>query len=506
MTLTEAYLQEDPRIRPFYAHDWREPDWQEILRQRAQHPPINREILISVLQKQYHFLDQKAEATRNLERLADPKAVCITTGQQPALFGGPMYNLYKAITTIRTARKAEAILKVPVIPIFWVAGEDHDREELDHTSIDFIHTLRYTDLSVGPVGRQIINESINELEIQNGLIGGPMRKHWQAGTRWELAFVKGLHELFGECGMLFLNADDAQLKQTATKLWRRELFDRASFRPIESQSAALKAAGFRQQLHQREINLFWLEEGFRERIEAVGGGFQTADGSRSWTDQEMEQALAEQPECISPNAALRPVYQETILPNLAYVGGWGEIAYWLQLKSAFQALGAFYPLLLPRMRARIWTQKQEKERKRLKLNATDVEKNEAHIREIFARRLRPEKLPEGWGEKLNAHWIELEDWVIGEAPEYIASLRSMRNKNEKYEKQLSWRLDRKALHEQPNDYLAALQLKREIEPEGKVQERSLNLMAWPEKDVHKLIKKLISEDNLQDWELRDCIL
>lgn len=501
MKLAEAYSLEHPALRPFYVYGWRKPDWSAIARRRDA-SPVNRPTLLAALSDQYAELRPIPAAQASLERLVQPDALTVTTGQQPALFGGPMYNLYKAATAIATARQAEAALGRPVVPVFWVAGEDHDRDELDHTWLDFIQPLRYQALGEGPVGRHVIKDEIDRLTDRQGLA----RECWRPGTSWGDAFRRWLHELFGPWGMLVLDADDSRLKAAAADLWTAELFGTGVCGAVLEQTAGLQAAGFHQQLHPRPVNLFWMEDGFRERVEKTENGFQTADASRHWTEAEMRRAVAESPDRLSPNAALRPLYQERLLPNLAYVGGWGELAYWLQLGGAFAMAGLPYPLLVPRLRARLWTQEQERRRLALGLPTSFVVWSEAELTERMARKLRPDSLPDGWPDRLNAVWTELEDWIVAEAPEHIAGARGMRLRLERYQRRLSRRLDRRALMRQPGAWRAALALKRAVEADGRVQERYLNLMAWPELDAQALVGQLIDGWNYGDTSVLDIVI
>ncbi len=500
MQLASAYATQHPALRPFYAHPWHQPDWRAIAEARDR-CPTPRATLVQVLRTQYADLPARAATARNLDRLAQADTLTVTTGQQPALFGGPLYNFYKALTTVALAQQAEAALNRPVIPVFWVASEDHDRDELDHTWIDFLTCLRYPDLGSGPVGRHVLGPAIDHLTDRTG----PTRTPWQPGRTWATAYRLTLDALLGDRGLIVLDADDRRLKAAAAPLWAAELSGQGIYGPVMTQTEALRQAGFAAQLQPRPINLFWIENELRERIEAdTPAGFRTAEGSRRWSAAELEAALADKPEAFSPNAALRPLYQETLLPNLAYIGGWGEIAYWMQLRQAFGPLPM--PVLVPRLQARLWTPAQERRRLALGLPREAVAWSENQLTEHFARRLRPEALPEGWPDRLQSVWRELEDWLAAQAPEHLAGARGQALRQHRYLRQLVRRLDRRALRQHPRSWLAALDLKRSLEPEGRVQERTLNLLAWPGLNTDRLANRLLERWQLGRVELLDVLL
>jgi len=311
----------------------------------------NRGILVATLEKQLgkELSDSQRE---NLRLLANDTTFTITTGHQLTLFGGPLFLLYKVLHAVKLSAQFNASQdEIKTVPLFWLASEDHDVDEIRSTSL-FNKTLTWDTEQTGPVGRfelkdyQTVlaeflpffstNEQSEILAIMQDLPMDTYGKHYQV-------FASRLFRAFG---VLVLQPDERELKQLFAGVIQKELEEQSSFAAVQATNNQLEQAGWKPQAQARACNLFLLNESGRHRIDPSENGF-TIDG-KTYSHAEILDKLAQEPEAFSPNVILRPVYQETILPNLAYIGGGGEMAYWIQLKEVFRVHNTVYPLIQQR--------------------------------------------------------------------------------------------------------------------------------------------------------------
>ena len=306
-----------------------------------------RELLIRALERQYKGHDQNDPVVRNIEKLESPNTFTITTGHQLNLFTGPLYFHFKIIATIKACEQLSSQFKgYNFVPVYWMASEDHDFEEINHFHLNG-NTHRWDTQQFGAVGRFETSDMveflkslpINELEIANGYESFPTL----AGATRCL-----VNQIYGKYGLVILDGDDSDLKTSFKDIIKDELLNQPVQKAVVEDTAMLEELGYKAQINPREINLFYLNENGRNRIVKENGNFKILNTNISFTETEILEELNKNPDRFSPNALLRPVYQEFILPNLAMVGGPAEVAYWLQLKSVFENFEITFPILLPR--------------------------------------------------------------------------------------------------------------------------------------------------------------
>lgn len=359
------YLDAAPALREFYR--WSaDADGLHAAMQARTFDPHVRKVLCDALDRQYAGMEIRPEVRANLDRLRKPNTLTVTTGHQLCLFTGPLYVPFKIIDVIRLARELSSAQR-DVVPVFWMATEDHDRAEIDHTWINDVK-VQWPGEAAGAVGRLKLDGIEAVLDQVDALLGpgshaDEMRALLRRCYRPEFDLAKAtrlfVDALFGRFGILILDADDRALKAVFTPLMREELLNQVAERSVHYADAKL-AAHYSVQAHARDINLFYLSPGQRSRIELRGDLYQVLDGGPSFTLDQLLAELDQHPENFSPNVLLRPVYQEAILPNIAYVGGGGELAYWFQLKWLFQALQVPMPVLLLRTSAAFLGEKDAK--------------------------------------------------------------------------------------------------------------------------------------------------
>ena len=345
-----------------------------------------RSVLVSVLQKQYQNVAATDLTKVNIEALANSNTFTVTTGHQLNLFSGPLYFLYKIISTINLATTLKT--KYPsqnFVPIYWMATEDHDFEEINYFNFKG-RKFRWNKESAGPVGK-LSTEGLSEflevfsLEIGSGSNADAIKKLFQNAYlhRDNLAEATRhlANALFGEYGLVILDADNPELKRKFIPFVKEELVHQMSFKKVIETAEKLK--NYTVQVNPREINLFYLENNLRERIILENGKYKINKTKIEFSEPEILSLLENHPEKFSPNVIMRPLYQEVILPNLCYIGGGGEIAYWLELKSFFESAKVTFPILLLRNSVLLATDKQAKKADKLALSWKDLFSKQADL-------------------------------------------------------------------------------------------------------------------------------
>ena len=313
-----------------------------------------RELLVQQLIVQYKFAG--IELPSNVSLLINENTYTVTTGHQLCLLGGPQYFIHKIISTIKLSMQLkEAFPKKNFVPVFWLASEDHDFEEINDVKF-FKKNLKIDAHYTGPVGRLNANIFSNVIQELNEIFGDS-KNETEIKDLFTRAYKSGslskatstwVNELFKDFGLVILDGDDIELKRSFSPIIKDELVKRKSIDAILKTSSQLKELGYGAQVTPREINLFYIENNIRERIVFEKNKYSVLNTELSFSELEILELLESNPDRFSPNAVMRPVYEEAILPNLAYIGGPGEIAYWLQLKLNFDRLKIEFPLLIVR--------------------------------------------------------------------------------------------------------------------------------------------------------------
>jgi bacillithiol biosynthesis cysteine-adding enzyme BshC len=327
---------------------------------------------------------------KHIEMLRHKGSVAIVTGQQAGLFTGPLYTVHKALTVIKLA----ACLReqgVEAVPVFWIASEDHDYEEVNHTRLidpeGNVQTVQYEPdnrpLEV-PVGKIELDEGINaaldqfigQLPPSEFLqqIENDLRESYKAGTPFAEAFAKLMARIFKDYGVVLLDPSDEGLKQVAAPLYAKALEKTTEIaNALVERSAALVNAGYHAQVNiaQDMVPLFIIDEGRRVALTYRDGRFQVKGSGRSFEKDELAQLALRCPNCFSPNVTLRPVVQDYLLPTAAYIGGPAEIAYFAQLRAVYEVLERQAPCVLPRASFSLVEGRHQKTMEKYGLQLTD---------------------------------------------------------------------------------------------------------------------------------------
>ncbi|MGK7394891.1 MAG: bacillithiol biosynthesis cysteine-adding enzyme BshC [Candidatus Cyclobacteriaceae bacterium M3_2C_046] len=340
------YIDQNDALKPFY-HLYPNLDhFQEQLNSKTLAEPIRQE-LTQVLNEQYHPLPQSEKLRKNIGALAEAKTFTITTGHQLNLFTGPMFFIYKIVTVINLCKKLqERYPDYHFVPVYWMASEDHDFAEINHFHL-FNQTYTWQTEQKGPVGRfstDGIDKVLDELPEKPEIFEKAYLEHENLATATRYL----VNELFGEQGLVILNADHPRLKKLFIPFTKNDILENTSNHLVEQASRDLADNGYKNQVFSREINFFYMKDQLRERLVKEEDFYKVLNSSVTFTQEELIREIETHPEHFSPNVVTRPVYQESILPNLAYIGGPAEIAYWMQLKPVFDHCQLPFPILIPR--------------------------------------------------------------------------------------------------------------------------------------------------------------
>ncbi|MDP5097734.1 MAG: bacillithiol biosynthesis cysteine-adding enzyme BshC, partial [Flavobacterium sp.] len=354
--------------------------FKDQMREKKQNFPFeNREILVSELEKQYANFVLSESTLHNIKLLKQSNTYTITTGHQLNLFTGPLYFLYKIVTTINLCKELKKSYPTEnFVPIYWMATEDHDFEEINYFNFNE-EKIQWKKESNGPVGRLETSELNLVFETFSSKLGlgnnatylkELFKKSYLEHENLADATRYLANELFKNEGLVILDGDSKELKKIFIPQLKEELKNQTSFKKVNE--TILKLKEYNIQVNPREINLFYIQNKLRERIIFENGSYLINNTKLKFTEQELLVELENHPENFSPNVILRPLYQEVILPNLCYIGGGGEIAYWLELKSNFEANKITFPILLVRNSVLLVTEKQVSKLDKLNVSWNDV--------------------------------------------------------------------------------------------------------------------------------------
>jgi bacillithiol biosynthesis cysteine-adding enzyme BshC len=351
------YIDQADPLRPFFAYPAGLQGIQQAMEARRQFKG-NRPVLVEQLTKQYEGTYQSPKLTKNIQSLLSENTFTVTTAHQNNIFTGPLYFIYKIIHAIRLADHLnESFPADHFVPVFYMGTEDADLDELNHIYLGG-EKLTWNTSQTGAVGRMKIDKDLVKLldRMEGELtvlphgkeIMSALREHYREGMTIQQATFGFVHNLFNEYGLLILLPDNPALKKQMIPVFEDDLRHQAASGIVEQSAAKLEEAGYKVQANPREINLFYLSGDKRERIIKQGTKYKAQGTGLNATEEEIRQELAAHPERFSPNVILRGLFQETILPNIIFIGGGGETAYWLQLKDLFAYYKVPFPMLVLR--------------------------------------------------------------------------------------------------------------------------------------------------------------
>jgi bacillithiol synthase len=351
------YLDQAEALKPFFAHSPTLAGIKKAIEARKQFA-TNRSLLVQELKKQYGGMEPGEKVNKSIESLLSENTFTITTAHQNNIFTGPLYFIYKILHTIKLAEHLKQSLPGNnFVPVFYIGSEDADLDELNHIWLGG-QKLVWETKQTGAVGRMKIDKQLVKLiDLMEGQLSvlpkgdeivSLVKKYYIEGTTIQEATFQFVNNLFAEYGLIVLLPDNAAFKKQMIPLFEDDLLHQTASGIVEVTAAKLDEAGYKVQANPREINLFYLKDNRRERIEIANGEWKVVGGNTKFSKEELLKELREFPERFSPNVILRGLYQETILPNIIFIGGGGETAYWLQLKELFNHYKVPFPALVLR--------------------------------------------------------------------------------------------------------------------------------------------------------------
>ncbi|MGM5470751.1 bacillithiol biosynthesis cysteine-adding enzyme BshC [Flavobacteriaceae bacterium LMO-SS05] len=481
------YLEESKPLKTFYnrfpnLENFKDQIHEKRLSVQAQ----SRTVLVSSLKAQYKNFEASKLTNQHIESLKLENTFTITTGHQLNIFTGPLYFLYKIISTLNLCKQLKAAYpEYNFVPIYWMATEDHDFDEINYFNFSG-KKIQWTKSASGAVGALDLNgmdevfkvfaNQLNHTENAEDL-KQLFKKAYLEHQNLADAMRYLVNELFKDYGLVILDGDDKELKRLYSPYMEDELVNQTAFKLVSETNRHLNnvASNYKIQVNPREINLFYLRENLRERLVESDGIYSVFGTKITWNKSELLKELHEFPERFSPNVILRPLYQEVVLPNLCYIGGGGELAYWLQLKSNFEANKVTFPILLLRNSVVLVSAKQKEKLKKLDLSVRDLFLKQESLITKVTKQVSKIKIDfSSQKELLNQQFKDL--YTLAEQTDksfkgaVAAQERKQINGLEHLEKRLL-----KAQKRKLNDLLErVVQLQNELFPHQSLQERTAN--------------------------------
>lgn len=514
--LYQDYLYHFDRVAKFYQAEGL--DLAKLAPRTAQvtAQPFSRDAVADVLADQNRRAGAGEATFANIERLRQPDSVVVITGQQAGLFTGPLYTIFKALTAIKLSEQLRAE-GVNAVPMFWIAAEDHDFEEINHTRLinreGQLVTITYTACSPKegkPVGhvrvadgiRDNIEELLAALPESEFLpqVAADLRASYLPGESFADGFAKLMMRLFSKYGVVLINPLDDGLKHVAGEIYGRAMDHLPEFASrLVNASATLEAAGYHAQVYTspEAVPLFMLDEGRRTAlVKRDDGKFYLKNGEKSFPAEELVDTVKRCPNCFSPNVTLRPIVQDYLLPTVAYIGGPAEIAYFAQLRPNYSLLNRVEPVVLPRASFTLIEKRHAKTLGKYNLEFAELfEGVEETMKKVVERSLdngtaaafdETEKVLEEQLEKLRASLVAV-DPTLGDA---------LKGGREKILYQLHNLRTRFVHNRSKRDETMQQQIERlfaVLYPNKNLQEREINVFYFLARYGYELIDRLYQE-------------
>ncbi len=487
--LITHYLEENPALKNFHHRFPKESDFAAQMADKSQFSSSKRQILIESLKRQYQNaqIDVEGKVLSNIEALADANTFTVTTGHQLNILTGPLYFIYKIISTLNLAERLHnAHPQKRVVPVYWMASEDHDFEEINHIHFYGGKLSWHNDLkgAVGHMPTFGMGKVLDELEEHLGPgknaaeILALFREAYHERENIAQATRYVVHQLFKKYGLLILDGDDPDLKAQMKSIFKDDLLQHNAQKKVALSSEALEKDYFAQ-VYPRAINLFYLKKGVRERIEKRNDLWVVLNTEISFSKDQLLQELEQHPERFSPNVVLRPLYQEVILPNLAYIGGGGELAYWFQLKAMFDHFQVPFPMLVLRNSVLWVSEKWQHRAADLDLPLTAFFQNMDQLQKELAQRSAPVD-PElnAYHQKLQRIFDELEEVAHLTDESMLGAVNAQRQKQLNGLEKLKKKLVRAEKRKHSTVMEKVARIHKALFPQGGLQERHDNLSVY----------------------------
>jgi bacillithiol biosynthesis cysteine-adding enzyme BshC len=438
----------------------------------------------------------------NLELLKADTTYTVTTGHQLNIFAGPLYFIYKIVTAIKLARELKTNYPDKnFVPVYWMASEDHDFAEINYTNIGGkkVHWWYEATGATGRISPESIREALNQYKGALGLDGHAtdlakiVEAAYAGFDKLADATRYLVNALFGQYGLVIIDADDQRFKKQFAPIIEQDIIQQNSFTNINATNQQLQKLGVHIQVNPREINFFYLQDNLRERIVVEGDGYHVLNTQTRFTKAELQQEIKQHPERFSPNVVMRPLYQECILPNIAYIGGGAEVVYWLELKSTFDHYKVDFPILILRNSGLVIRKESAARISKMGLSAAELFKTTDAIKNDWVKTHSEHtlSLKEEWNElqavfeKIKERSLKIDNTLAPSAEAVQARLKKALDN-----------LEKKLVKAEKRNYQIRLeqidQIKAELFPKDSLQERTENFgllyVRWGQQFIDELVK------------------
>lgn len=484
--ITLDYILADEKLKSFYEHPVSIEGIKASIEARQKFP-TNRRLLADQLEKQYEGISIHEKTQSNIRSLEKENCFTICTAHQPNLFTGYLYFVYKILHVIKLSDELNRQFPGKrFVPVFFLGSEDNDLAELNRIRLGG-EPLIWETQQQGAVGRmkpeglepliQRISGELSVLPHGPALIEMLKEAYFHSSTIEEASF-KLVNALFGEYGLVVFLCDNPYFKKELGSIFEADLFHHVSGELVENTSKILSNS-YKVQVNPREINLFYLDDNLRERIIQNGSGFKVMNTSLQFSKEELKIELAGHPERFSPNVVLRGLYQEFILPNIAFVGGGSEIAYWLELRSVFDHYKVPFPVLIMRNSFLLLKERSIKLINRLGLEFADLFTGEDDlVKELVKKESGLQLSLHHERDEMEKYYRTLSETagkVDKTLERHVYALQTQAMKKlEGLEKKIL-RAEKKKFADLQNQ---VRELKEAVFPDGKLQERAENILPY----------------------------
>ncbi|MCJ7496632.1 MAG: bacillithiol biosynthesis cysteine-adding enzyme BshC [candidate division Zixibacteria bacterium] len=499
--LFSDFLYDFQKVEKFYAGDFRKDKNYLRVFKSIKDKKYQREYLSSILKEQNQRFGSGSEAFKNIELLQKSESLVVFTGQQVGLFGGPLYTIYKAITTLKLAQALSFRFSRPLVPLFWLDSEDHDFEEVRSTCIvdkeNQIQEIKYSPAKVSsgsPMYQVVLEEeitscvellksSLHPSEFKDKVIQ-KLDEFYVKGETISNSFAKWIATLLGKYGLVIVDPGDKVLKELAVELFLKEIKNpNKSIKLVKETGEKLESSGYHQQVIKPEemINLFLGEEGRRSSLKWSGDLIEVEGSDRKITREEFLHIIENEPQRLIPNVLLLPLMRSYLFPTAVYIGGPGEISYYAQLKSVFEFYDIPMPVVYPRASLSLIEDKVKQVFQKYSIDFTDLFQDP----EILISSILKKKFPNPLDKKLEEKTAKIKDLLDGleeeltvDEPDLKSNIENTRGKIDYELKRLGEKLFQ--VHRQKNQTLKEqiYKAKNNLLPENKLQERVLNLLPF----------------------------
>ena len=507
------YVNQDKNLSSFYKYAPSIDSFSQSIKDISSQK-FNRKLLVEVFTEQYVKTSNCQLPTANYQLLLNENTFTVCTGHQLCLFTGPLYFIYKIISTINLAEQLKK--KFPAnnfVPVYWMASEDHDFEEVNHVNL-FGKKVEWKNKQGGAVGKYS-NEGLTDLIDELKIVLGDSKYAYELVELFQNAYTKHadfsfatrclVNELFGQYGLVILDPNDARLKREFAEVIKDDLLNSTAYKFVARTISNLEKIKHKSQVNPRDINIFYLLDNQRERVVKENQLFNIQNSEIKFTKEQLLKEIETHPERFSPNVVTRPLYQQKILPNLAYVGGPAEVSYWLEYKEMFDHYGIFFPMLIPRNFVMIMDEQISERLTKLGLASEDVFLPINELTEKFIKSISGEKISlETEKEKLVKLYKDISEKASIVDSTLVSSVDADLQRHLKEIDNLEKKMLRSFKQKNETAVGQIEKIKDKLFPTGNLQERYDNFIPFYLKQGKSFIELL--KENLNPMDFRFTIL